>query len=617
MKYFFYTILLAASLGTVVAITNPPLVKQGAALLGLDVPQESAEPVDKAAAEDQLSKFLEQSYPSFNVQDNNVLPAKNLPMAVIPAPVPSPMPPPLTASSPTPSPSPPTPSPVIPEPVVESAVPPYARSWENPIHENSQQNISPWERDFSPWDGAAATPINASIYMPPATEPHPPLVSPPPDWSGPAQAVQDWTPAPQQSVYVVEPSPPQDVFPAMPNHVAQNSSVPPPHAVPDFAQTNLAVPPVQTPSFQHAPISHPPPPVSPSVPQTETVPVHGTEMVARVGTQVILMGDILPKLRRLAMRVVAENTKEMSAEDRARITPQEIEEITSMIIASNYPAMLEEQILFTLVHSDYVVSRSRDEIEFFEGKMTEEFNRVEIPEMMKEFNVENVHALRRFLENHLGSSLEKEQRLWIREQIARQWIAMSIPTATVNSTHEEMFEFYEKNQEMFTTPAQVRWQEMVVLFSRHDTEQQAWEKIVWMGNQVALQGASFEETARRNSEGLTSSEGGIWNWTQRGELTSAELEQAIFAQPVGQLSPNIIRSNRGLHIVRVMERQEAIVVPFVEAQVTIRDRIRRQREQQFQAEYIAELHRRIPMIIVKDRIDFNVNVPRTAMVGDL
>ena len=605
MKYFFYTILLAASLGTVVAITNPPLVKQGAALIGLEVPQESAEPVDKAAAEDQLSKFLEQSYPSLNIQDNSVLPAMNLPAAVIPAPVQSPMPPPHILP------------PMMPEPVMEPAVSPYARSWENPIQENFNQNISPWEQDFSPWDGTATASVHApSIYISPAVEHHPMPVSPQPDWSGPAQTVQEWTPAPQQSVYVVEPFPPQDVFPAVPSNIVQNNivqnNVQHNHEVSDFAQTNLAMPLVQPPPVQHSQTQLPPPPVPPSVPQTETVPVHGTEMVARVGTQVILMGDILPKLRRLAMRVVAASTEEMPEEERARITPQEVEEFINMVIASNYPAMLEEQILFALVHSDYVVSRSRDEIEFFEGKMTEEFNRVEIPEMMKEFNVENVHALRRFLENHLGSSLEKEQRLWIREQIARQWIAMSIPPATINSTHEEMFEFYEKNQEMFTTPAQVRWQEMVVLFSRHDTEQQAWEKIVWMGNQVALQGASFEETARWNSEGLTSSEGGAWDWTRRGELTSAELEQAIFTQPVGQLSPDIIRSNRGLHIIRVMERQEATVVPFVEAQVTIRDRIRRQREQRFQTEYIAELHRRIPMVIVKDRIDFNVNAPRTA-----
>jgi parvulin-like peptidyl-prolyl isomerase len=81
------------------------------------------------------------------------------------------------------------------------------------------------------------------------------------------------------------------------------------------------------------------------------------------------------------------------------------------------------------------------------------------------------------------------------------------------------------------------------------------------------------------------------------------------------LSPAIIESGKGLHIVRVLERQESKVVPFIEAQFTIREKIRNQRAQRYQDEYFSELRRRFPTMIIKERIDFNVNGPRTANSG--
>jgi peptidyl-prolyl cis-trans isomerase SurA len=247
----------------------------------------------------------------------------------------------------------------------------------------------------------------------------------------------------------------------------------------------------------------------------------------------------------------------------------------------------------------------------FNEKMGEEFDRNEVPEMMKEFNVDNIAALKKYLETKLGSSLERERRLWIKEQIVRQWISMSVQRATAECTHDEMREFYEKNMELFTTPAKARWQEMVVFFSSHSTEQEALHKIRWMGNQVAG-GAPFEEIAKANSDGFTASKGGLWDWTSKGSLSSTELEQAVFSQPIKQLSPAILRSDTGFHIVRVLERQEVTVVSLPEAQGTIREKIRNQRAQRYQAEYFADLRRRFPMIIVKERIDFSVNSPRTA-----
>jgi hypothetical protein len=323
------------------------------------------------------------------------------------------------------------------------------------------------------------------------------------------------------------------------------------------------------------------------------------------------MGDILPKLRRAALKMVAESIKKMPEADQEKVTRQEIEQVINAFVENHYPEVLQEQILFALVYNDYDLQNGRDQKNGINEKMGEDFDRNEVPEMLKEFNVENVAALKTYLEHQLGSSLEKERRFWIREQIVKQWIGMSIQRATGDSTQDEMLDFYEKNKAMFTSAAKARWQEMVVLLSRHSTEQEAWSKIRWMGNQV-VGGAPFGEIAKANSDGFTAADGGIWDWTEKGNLTSAELEQALFSQPIGQLSPAIIRSDKGLHIIRVLERQEEKVVPFVEAQGTIRERIRLQRTQRYQEEYLTELRRKYPTVVVRDRIDFNVNNARTA-----
>ena len=561
MKHLFYTILLVTSLGIAGAIWNPALVQQGADLIGLKLPQNSADSTGNAPDEDQLAQFLAQ-YPFARNQNNaETVSTGAIPLAVIPEPAPPPIPSVYTAM-------PAVNSVPAPQPASEPISPAYSSSWEH-----------------SRWNGEVTAPVT--------------------DWSGPSQPYQEPVPVPQQSIYVAPPA--NNPPPSTPNAFAPSQETFPVVNDPSpvgFEQTRY-MPPVTQPILPpHGTLQ------TPAV-LIEDVPVYGTEMVARVGTQVILMGDILPKLRRAAQALIAENFKRMSEEDRAKVAPGEVEQVINMFIESHYPEFLQEQILVALVFNDYAISKSKAEKDFLNEKMGEEFDRAEIPELMKEFNVDNVAALKKYLETQLGSSLDRERRLWIREQIVRQWIGLSVQRATGECTADEMREFYEQNKEMFTSSAKVRWQEMVVLLSHYGTEQEALNKIRWMGNQVAG-GAPFEEIAKAHSDGFTASKGGVWDWTEKGSLTSAALEQAMFSQPIGQLSSAIIRSDKGLHIIRVLERKEVNVVSFVEAQGTIREKIRNQRVQRYQAEYFSDLRRRFPAVVVKERIDFNVNSPRTA-----
>ena len=64
-------------------------------------------------------------------------------------------------------------------------------------------------------------------------------------------------------------------------------------------------------------------------------------------------------------------------------------------------------------------------------------------------------------------------------------------------------------------------------------------------------------------------EGGVHDWTAQGALASDELDKQIFSIPLNAMS-EIIEDERGFHIIRVLERQQAGLTPLSEVQDEIR-----------------------------------------------
>gem|GEM_PF-1981359 len=342
--------------------------------------------------------------------------------------------------------------------------------------------------------------------------------------------------------------------------------------------------------------------IQPSV-ISETVPCHGTETVARVGTQVILMCDILPQLRRAALRQFKEQLDKVDIEEQKKVSAEEKEQFIEMFITQLYPQFLKEQIHVMLIYNDFIMSRSKEEVEFYLKNLGEQFDEEDIPEMMKEFGVNNLASLKTYLNEELGSSLERERLLTTQSRIAQQWLMGSVKTAEGECTHGEMMEYYTVNQPEFTSKSRVKYRELTVNFANHKTKLDTWKKIVWMGNETA-RGVPFDEMAKVNSEGFTASKGGLWDWIARESIASKELEQVLFTQAIGMVNPPIIETAAGLHIIQIIEREEARLTPFIEAQVQIREKIKMQRRQKYQNEYLEELTRKFPSIVLRETIDF-------------
>jgi hypothetical protein len=167
--------------------------------------------------------------------------------------------------------------------------------------------------------------------------------------------------------------------------------------------------------------------------------------------------------------------------------------------------------------------------------------------------------------------------------------------------HADMIAWYQNHLADYDYPARARYEVLTVKMGLKRSRRQAWDMLATMGNEV-LAGRPFAEVAKARSEGPTATAGGTCDWTSRGSLASKALDEAIFSLPIGQLS-TIIEDGETLHIVRVVERQEAGRTPFLEAQVAIRDTLRDERRKKALDEYLAKLRGRTPVWTVFDGDD--------------
>ncbi|MGL6225395.1 MAG: peptidylprolyl isomerase [Thermoguttaceae bacterium] len=371
------------------------------------------------------------------------------------------------------------------------------------------------------------------------------------------------------------------------------------YSVPNPAYSNSQPQSVPNPtSFDSFGVQQRPNPFSPAphlqvqTPVVEILPCPGAETIARVGTEVLLGCDVLPEIKKIAYYTVQDQLEKMSPEDRAKITDEMIAQQRAALVAQIFPSFLEQQIKLTLLYCDFAMGRKKEEIQLQERRFGDLFDEKIVPDLQKRFGVKTKIELNEKLEREIGSSLDREKASFTRRVLAENWLNHTVREAGDGEcTYDEMSSYYETHLAEFERKARARWSQITVRFSNEMPVQEAWKKISWIGNQIVLEGVPFEQIAPMYSDDLRAKDGGIWPWTGRGVLASQELEQAVFSQPIGLMGP-IVQDRWGVHIIRVLEREEQHYVPFMEVQASIRDKIKEQRRLKKETEYISELYRR-------------------------
>lgn len=320
-----------------------------------------------------------------------------------------------------------------------------------------------------------------------------------------------------------------------------------------------------------------------------------SQIVATVGNQYILYGDVEPTVNQMigpALAKAPPAEREMIEAMRPRLNQQVIRGLVdSKLLYIEFEREVENRA--GRDHMDDVRKKmSKNLGESFEKQLfaTREKVQTATPEelqelakrdqiiarlafLMKENQIETLGDLDRVLKQH-GSTLEKQQRAYLEFNLGRSSIMEKLK-AKQEVSHLEMLNYYRDHAEDFAVKARARFEVLTVKFANFPNKHAAELAIVQMGNDVIF-GTPFAAVAKRGSQDINAAKGGIYDWTNEKSLASEQLDQAIFSQEVGKLSP-IIEDDKGFHIVRVIERQPAGYIPFTEAQVKIKDLILQQR----------------------------------------
>lgn len=344
---------------------------------------------------------------------------------------------------------------------------------------------------------------------------------------------------------------------------------------------------------------------SPSVLSSRTY-YEGAETLGRVGHEAILKRDILHQLKKYAYIEYVKQREAAAPEEKERYTDEYFERFITEFVGSEriYSQVLDDYIRKLLFYNDYVLSRSKEEVDEQKKNLGRTYDNDYLPTLYKQCSCKNTQELKEIFEDRLGTTLEQDKRLFIQDTLGSSWLEYNLGADQYDPSVVELRRYYEANRSLYEQPEQVRWRKMSVLFSNHANREEAMDKIVYMGNAVkAAQSASEQETlfdrvARADSEDFLAAQGGYCGWSKRGEIPSATVEEALFNEslPVGAMS-KILEDGSGLTIVVVIERQFDRYLSFLEVQEKVREKIRDDRREAIRQQYEEKLAQRFAIEI--------------------
>jgi peptidyl-prolyl cis-trans isomerase SurA len=214
-------------------------------------------------------------------------------------------------------------------------------------------------------------------------------------------------------------------------------------------------------------------------------------------------------------------------------------------------------------------------------------------EMRKQMNLATMEDLEKAAVAQGVSFEDFKQNM--RNQIITQQVIGKEVGSKMAMTKEEETQYYEAHKAEMERPEQIRLSEILVSTDKkgpNDTSDDAQRVAAATAKAQDLldqihKGASFEDVAKKNSDGPTAAQGGDLGYFKRGALAK-ELEDKTFAMKPGDVS-DIIRTKQGFIILKVTEHQDAGIPPLSEMEARIQDAIYMQKLQPALRAYLQKL----------------------------
>jgi len=183
----------------------------------------------------------------------------------------------------------------------------------------------------------------------------------------------------------------------------------------------------------------------------------------------------------------------------------------------------------------------------------------------------------------------EEYRERFREEISRQHIINQKIRAKVSVTDKDLEMYYDENIDDFVEPPKVKIEQLFFPFPSEATYQTKNE--ILLKAEGALKriqsGETFQKVAEQHGM-VKEGESLDLGYFEKGELMSC-LDNAAFSLIIGKAS-DLISSDKGLFIIKVLDRAEAKTKTIDEAREKIFDHIYRQKMENKYQEWIQDLH---------------------------
>lgn len=218
-----------------------------------------------------------------------------------------------------------------------------------------------------------------------------------------------------------------------------------------------------------------------------------------------------------------------------------------------------------------------------------------LDEMRKDMKLENMDDLEKAAQTQ-GVSFEDFKQN-IRTQIITQQVIGKEVGSRLNITKEEEKKFYDEHKGELERPEQIKLSEILVSTDKGKkpedaaaADPQQLEAAKAKAEDLLAQikkGASFEDVAKKNSDGPSAGQGGDLGLFKRGMLAK-ELEDKTFAMKSGDVT-DVIRTRQGYVILKVVEHQDAGLPPVNEVEPRLQDAVYMKKLQPALREYLKKL----------------------------
>jgi parvulin-like peptidyl-prolyl isomerase len=198
----------------------------------------------------------------------------------------------------------------------------------------------------------------------------------------------------------------------------------------------------------------------------------------------------------------------------------------------------------------------------------------EVMEVLQDVLAKQKLSMQDYLKNlaQEGNSLESVKKE-IRGQMMRARLLRREVKSKILVSDEEIGEYYNKNRQDYEGKETVRIKQLLLLLppNANKTIKAKMKNQALQLHKRVMDGESFDLLVVKYSQGPAAAQGGDVGFIGRGTIIP-EVEAAAFSLPVGQVS-EVIESNVGFHIIRVLDKKGAGLKPIAAVREEIKTKI--------------------------------------------